>query len=227
VTTPFPFSWDSCLDPPARAALERVADHIENAEVAGLNIYPPAPARFRALELTLPPAVKIVLLGQDPYHRPGQAMGLSFSVPRGIAPPRSLQNIFRELDTDLGIDQPAHGDLTAWAMQGVLLLNTSLSVEEGRAGSHSKIGWQTVTQAILRHAAHVASRPIVFLCWGKHAEAAVESIDGRHRRFSCAHPSPLSAARGFFGCRHFSRANQYLAAQGTEPIDWSLSPIHG
>jgi uracil-DNA glycosylase len=170
----------------------------------------------------VPPAeVKVVILGQDPYHGAGQAMGLAFSVPRGVRVPPSLANIFKELESDLGIARPDHGDLTAWAAQGVLLLNTSLSVEEGRAASHAHIGWELVSDWLVAYASG-ESPAAVFMLWGNHARAKAPLVDrSRHLVLAAAHPSPLSA-RKFLGCRHFSQANAFLAAHGRGPVEWSL-----
>lgn len=194
-------------------------------EAAGKAIFPPAAQRLRALELTPLEAVRVVILGQDPYHGPGQAMGLAFSVPQGTRLPPSLRNIYRELETDCHVLAPPHGDLTRWAEQGVLLLNTSLSVEAGKAGSHAGRGWEALTDACV---AAVAARPdpTVFILWGAHAQAKVKTIpalrDPRHCLIESPHPSPLSAHRGFFGSRPFSRANMFLARHGRGTIDWAL-----
>ena len=186
-----------------------------------MRVYPPARLRYRALELVAPAAVRVVILGQDPYHGEGQAMGLAFSVPRGVRVPPSLANIFKELTADLGVGRPSHGDLTAWAQQGVLLLNTSLSVEEGSAGSHAAIGWGPVTSSLISQASHAAPAA-VFMLWGNHARALAPLIDGRrHFVLESAHPSPLSA-RKFLGCRHFSKANDFLRALSAEPVTWYL-----
>ncbi|MCB1353159.1 MAG: uracil-DNA glycosylase [Rhodobacteraceae bacterium] len=183
----------------------------------------PAPERlFRALDLVPPAAVRAVILGQDPYPTPGHADGLCFSVRPGVAPPRSLRNIFREMETDLGLAPAAHGNLESWARQGVLLLNTVLSVRLGDANSHARWGWQKVTDGIIRTVADLP-QPVAFLLWGKSAEAKAALIGpGRHLVLTAAHPSPLSARRGFFGCGHFSKANDWLAAEGAGRIDWRL-----
>ena len=191
------------------------------------SIYPPRDCRLRALELTPLGSVRVVILGQDPYHGPGQAMGLCFAVPAGEAVPPSLVNIYKELESDLGIARRAHGDLSAWARQGVLLLNNSLTVEHGRAGSHAGRGWETVTDTCV---AAVAERPepSVFILWGSHAQAKAARIpalqgESRHLVIRSPHPSPLSAYRGFFGSRPFSRANAFLEAHGRDRIEWDLS----
>ena len=194
-------------------------------EELGKAVYPPAASRFGALELTPLHDVKAVILGQDPYHGPGQAMGLAFSVPDGMKLPPSLKNIFRELENDLGVAPPASGDLTSWARQGVLLLNTSLSVEAGRAGSHAKRGWEAVTDACIAAVARRAA-PTAFILWGSHAQTKAPLIETygerRHLLISSPHPSPLSAYRGFFGSRPFSRANAFIESHGREPIDWGI-----
>lgn len=185
-------------------------------------IYPPGPLIFNAFEKTPFDKVKVVILGQDPYHNPGQAHGLSFSVPDGVPPPPSLKNIFKELHDDLGILVPQSGNLEKWAQQGVLLLNTSLTVRENEPGSHSRIGWITFTNEVIRKISNQKSR-IVFLLWGNYAQEKQELIDeGKHFVLKAAHPSPLSAHRGFFGCRHFSATNQILIQEGIAPIDWKI-----
>ncbi len=198
---------------------------IAQEEARGALVYPPPGFRYRALELTPPGKVKAVILGQDPYHGAGQAMGLSFSVPEGVKLPPSLRNIFAELQTDLGIAPLQSGDLTSWAHRGVLLLNTALTVEAGKAGSHSGRGWERLTNACL---AAIAERgdPAAFVLWGSHAQAVARTVPGidsaRHLVIASPHPSPLSAYRGFFGSRPFSRVNAFLGAQGHAPIDWRL-----
>lgn len=188
---------------------------------AGKIIYPPGQLMFNAFNLTPFEAVRVVVLGQDPYHAPQQAMGLSFSVPRGIAVPRSLHNIYRELNTDLGIPIAKHGDLSKWAQQGVLLLNTILSVEARQPMSHAKAGWQTFTDAIIRKLSD-ERRGIVFLLWGRPARSKAILIDTtKHLVLEAAHPSPL-AQDAFQGCKHFSQTNAFLVKQGGLPIDWSL-----
>jgi uracil-DNA glycosylase len=184
-------------------------------------VYPSAALRYRALELVAPADVRVVILGQDPYHGAGQAMGLAFSVPSGVRVPPSLRNIFKELHADLGVIAPASGDLTAWAGQGVLLLNTSLSVEDGAPASHAGTGWEQVTDALIACASREAA-DAVFLLWGNHARAKAPLIDAaRHLVLQSAHPSPLSA-RKFLGCRHFSQANAFLVSHGREPVRWGL-----
>ena len=220
-----PESWRAALtgvlDTPASLQL---GQWLRQEEAAGKQIFPPRSQWWRALELTAPDAVKVVILGQDPYHGAGQAHGLSFSVPDGVKVPPSLANIYKELGSDCGIPRPAHGNLEGWARQGVLLLNTSLSVEAGQAGSHARRGWEAITGAALAAVA-ASSLPTVFILWGNHAQAAAARIPaldstGRHLVLKSAHPSPLSAHRGFLGSKPFSRANQFLEAHGRTPIDW-------
>ena len=187
------------------------------------TVYPPGAQMFAALDLCPVEKTRVVILGQDPYHNPGQAHGLCFSVPDGIKPPPSLVNIFKELQSDLGLSPPAHGNLEAWARQGVLLLNTSLSVRANAAASHFPLGWERFTDAVIKRLSEHKPN-LVFLLWGRPARAKKKLIpEGRgHLVLEAAHPSPLSAYNGFFGCRHFSRANEFLAAHGEKPIDWKL-----
>ena len=193
------------------------------AEVeAGRRFYPPADRVFNALSLTPFDDVRVVILGQDPYHGAGQAMGLCFSVPAGVRPPPSLQNIHAELESDLGLARPATGDLTPWAERGVLLLNAVLTVSPGKPASHAGKGWERFTdRAIAALSEH--REGVVFLLWGRHAQQKGAVVDAsRHHVLTAAHPSPYSAANGFFGCRHFSHANTLLAEGGQAPVDWSL-----
>lgn len=196
---------------------------LEAEKRAGKVVYPPGPEIFNALNSTPLSRVKVVILGQDPYHGPGQAHGLCFSVRRGVAPPPSLQNIFRELEQDLGIPRPRHGELTHWAQQGVLLLNSVLTVEAGQPGSHQGRGWEHFTDAAIR-VLNEQCEHLVFLLWGSYAQRKGRIIDAhRHLVLKAVHPSPLSANRGgWFGHRHFSQANRYLQEHGRSPIDWSL-----
>lgn len=192
------------------------------AEVeAGRRFYPPPDHVFEALNRTALDDVRVVILGQDPYHGSGQAMGLCFSVPQGIKPPPSLQNIFQELEADLGITPAASGDLTPWADRGVLLLNAVLTVSPGKPASHAGKGWEQFTDRVIRELSDRRDG-VVFLLWGKYAQQKGELVERtRHHVLTAAHPSPYSAS-GFFGCRHFSQANAKLEAQGLPPIDWSL-----
>ncbi|WP_374353557.1 uracil-DNA glycosylase [Chitinimonas sp.] len=195
--------------------------YLQTREQEGAEILPPFAQRFAALAATAPEQVKVVILGQDPYHGPGQAHGLSFSVPAGVRPPPSLQNIFKEIARDLGYNPPQCGDLSGWAKQGVLLLNSVLTVEAGRAGSHRKRGWENLTDALVARLSADFSG-IVFMLWGAYAEEKAPLIDaGRHLLLLSPHPSPLSAYRGFIGNGHFSAANRYLQQQGRQPIDWA------
>jgi len=191
---------------------------------AGAAIYPPGKQIFNALDSTPLSRVKVVILGQDPYHGPGQAHGLCFSVLPGVRPPPSLVNIFKEIRDDLGHPVPGHGCLQPWAERGVLLLNAVLTVERGQAGAHQGKGWERFTDAVVR-AVNERCDKVVFLLWGGQARKKAADVDARrHHVLSAPHPSPLSAHRGFFGCRHFSKANQWLQGQGIDPVDWRLSP---
>lgn len=188
----------------------------------GAVIYPPGGKIFNALNSTPFDSVRVVILGQDPYHGPGQAHGLSFSVPLGVPTPPSLLNIFKEIEDDLGLPAPDHGYLRHWAEQGVLLLNSVLTVERGRAGAHQGKGWERFTDHVIR-VLNAERDGLVFLLWGNYALKKGSVIDRRrHQVLTAPHPSPLSARRGFFGCAHFSKANQWLEAHGQTPIDWSL-----
>lgn len=189
---------------------------------AGAVVYPPGREIFNALDSTPLSQVKVVILGQDPYHGPGQAHGLCFSVRQGVAPPPSLVNIFRELQSDLGLPIPSHGHLQRWAEQGVLLLNAVLTVERGQAGAHQGRGWERFTDAVVA-AVNQRCEEVVFLLWGAQAQRKGAAIDTtRHRVLKAPHPSPLSAHRGFLGCRHFSQANAWLESRGITPVDWAL-----
>jgi uracil-DNA glycosylase len=188
----------------------------------GRTIFPRAPNWFRALDLTPLDKVRVVILGQDPYHGPGQAHGLCFSVPPGVRPPPSLVNIFKELRSDLGIEPSPHGFLEHWANQGVLLLNSVLTVETGQAASHRERGWERFTDAVVR-LVNEKTDPVVFLLWGSYAQKKAAFVDtSRHLILKAPHPSPLSAHSGFLGCRHFSKANAFLEERGFAPIDWAL-----
>ena len=189
---------------------------------AGKRIFPAGSNWFRALDLTPLDQVKVVILGQDPYHGPGQAHGLCFSVPNGVRPPPSLVNIYKELESDLGIARPAHGFLEHWARQGVLLLNSVLTVEMGLAASHRDRGWERFTDAVIR-LVNAKQEPVVFMLWGSYAQKKAAFVDtSRHLVLKAPHPSPLSAHSGFLGCRHFSKANAFLEAKGIQPVDWAL-----
>lgn len=220
-----PESWAPVLEPVlATPEARRLGGWLRAEEEGGKLVYPPRGQRLRALELTPLDTVKVVILGQDPYHGPGQAHGLAFSVPDGVKVPPSLVNIFKELKADCGVEPAAGGDLTRWAEQGVLLLNNALTVEAGQAGSHQKRGWDAITDAAV---AAVAARtePSVFILWGSHAQGKARRVpelgaQTRHCVIASPHPSPLSAHRGFFGSRPFSRANEFLVAHGRPPIAW-------
>ncbi|MEO6092764.1 MAG: uracil-DNA glycosylase [Novosphingobium sp.] len=221
-----PESWRAALSlvlatPEAR----RLGRFLQAEERAGKLIYPPRGARLAALALTPLEEVKVVILGQDPYHGPGQAHGLAFSVPEGVRVPPSLSNIRKELAADLGVPLADHGNLEGWARQGVLLLNTSLTVEAGRAGSHAAAGWEPITDAVVTAVA-ASEAPVVFMLWGGHARRKASRIpglsEGRHLVLAAPHPSPLSAHAGFLGCRHFSKANAYLEAHDRGAIDWRV-----
>jgi uracil-DNA glycosylase len=188
----------------------------------GKRIFPKGNEWFRALDLTPPEDVRVVILGQDPYHGPGQAHGLCFSVQPGVQPPPSLVNIYKELESDLGIKRPRHGFLEHWAKQGVLLLNSVLTVEMGRAASHRDRGWERFTDQIIQEV-NTKSEPVVFMLWGNYAQKKAAFVDqSRHLVLKAPHPSPLSAHSGFFGCKHFSKANAFLVSKGLAPIDWAL-----
>lgn len=189
---------------------------------AGKIIYPPGPLIFNAFNKTPVDKVKVVILGQDPYIKPGEAMGLSFSVPKGVRTPPSLQNIYKELNADLGCTIPSHGDLTPWAEQGVFLLNASLTVEKGQSNSHAKCGWHQFTDAVITRLSQ-SKEALVFMLWGNFAKQKASLIDPfKHLVLEAAHPSPL-AGGAFFGSKHFSKANEYLATQGKGTIDWCLA----
>ncbi|WP_427983289.1 uracil-DNA glycosylase [Agarivorans sp.] len=202
---------------------QQLQGRIAAERAAGKHIFPPQPQVFAAFEACPLAQVKVVILGQDPYHGEGQAHGLSFSVAKGIKIPPSLRNIYKELASDIdGFIIPDHGDLSAWAEQGVLLLNSVLTVEQAKAHSHAKWGWENFTDAVIR-AISQHCEGVVFLLWGAHAQKKGQLVESKkHHLLSSVHPSPLSAHRGFFGCRHFSKTNQLLQAQGKSAINWQL-----
>lgn len=216
-------TWQDVLgEEKEQAYFQAALNHVKNERHAGKTIYPTQENIFNALKLTPFDQVKVVILGQDPYHGPKQAHGLSFSVQHGIEPPPSLKNIFQELKSDLGLPIPTHGNLEKWAQQGVLLLNTSLTVEAGKPQSHGNIGWEKFTDKVIK-ALNDHKEGVVFLLWGSHAQRKGEIIDPKkHKILTAPHPSPLSAHRGFLGCRHFSKTNQLLREMGKTEIDWSL-----
>ena len=215
-------SWKNALaDEFGKPYFESLVRFLHKEKTEGKRIFPPGSQIFRAFDLTPVDKVKVVILGQDPYHGPGQAHGLSFSVPEGVPAPPSLKNIFKEIETDMGVRMSGYPNLENWARQGVLLLNAVLTVRCGEAASHSKIGWEQFTDAVIRYVSNNCEG-VVFMLWGNFARGKRELIDAsRHCVLEAAHPSPL--ARGaFFGCRHFSRANAWLTAAGRTPIDWQL-----
>ncbi len=221
-----PASWQPALAPLLQSReARRLGGFLKAEEANGKRIYPPRGSRLRALELTPLNDVRAVILGQDPYHGPGQAHGLCFSVPDGVRIPPSLVNIYKEIAEDLGLPRAQHGNLESWARQGVLLLNNALTVEEGRAGSHQNMGWEAITDAAVAAVA-AKDEPCVFMLWGSHARRKAERVadlsHSRHLVLTAPHPSPLSAHSGFFGCRHFSKANAFLEENGRGSIDWSL-----
>lgn len=201
----------------------QIIDRVNHEISSGKIIYPTNENIFNALKLTPFDQVKVIIIGQDPYHGPDQAHGLCFSVQHGIQPPPSLQNIFKEIHNDLGLPIPKHGNLEKWAKQGVLLLNTTLTVEAHKPQSHANFGWDKFTNRIIELLNEKKSG-LVFILWGSSAQKKSELIDPtKHCILKAAHPSPLSAHRGFFGCKHFSKVNEYLKKQGNTPIDWSLN----
>ena len=196
-----------------------LTDFVRAEYLSGRAIYPAAKNIFNAFNLCPIDNVRVVIIGQDPYHEPGQAMGLCFSVPTGVANPPSLQNIYREIESDLGRPSSTNGDLTHWAQQGVLLLNSTLTVRAHLAASHAGRGWEQFTDAVI--AALATRKNIVYMLWGSYAQKKAALVDEKNNLvLKSVHPSPLSAYRGFFGCKHFSRANEYLVAHGFQPIDW-------
>lgn len=227
---PLPPRWrDALADEVALPYMQALDAFLDAEQAAGSEIFPARADWFRALALTPPEAVRVVILGQDPYHGAGQAHGLSFSVQDGVRTPPSLRNIYKELEADLGIAPARHGSLEHWAAQGVLLLNAVLTVRSGAAASHQKRGWEGFTDAVIRVVA-ASPTPTVFLLWGAHAQKKAAFVrdaadGGHHLVLKAAHPSPLSAYTGFFGSRPFSAANAFLAAHGRQPIDWALPPI--
>lgn len=219
-------SWKQALrDQFDQPYMQKLSAFLRAEKEAGKEIYPPGPLIFNALNSTPLPQVKVVIIGQDPYHGPGQAHGLCFSVQPGVPTPPSLVNIYKELKRDLNLEVPNHGYLQRWADQGVLLLNTSLTVERGQAGSHAKMGWQPFTDRIIEVVSQQQDK-VVFILWGSHAQSKERLIDPtKHLILRSVHPSPLSAHRGFIGNGHFSRCNQFLTQHGRQPIDWYLPPL--
>ncbi len=217
-------SWLAALaDEFQQPYMGALREFLQQEKRRGVSVFPPGAEMFSAFANTPLAKVKVVILGQDPYHGPGQAHGLCFSVRPGIAIPPSLQNIYKELQRDLGVAPPGHGDLTAWADQGVLLLNSVLTVAANRAASHQGKGWETFTDRVIELVNRECEN-VVFMLWGSYAQRKGAVIDARrHCVLKAPHPSPLSAHRGFIGCGHFSAANAYLQAQGQGPIDWNLA----
>lgn len=214
--------WDSLLAEEFKKDYYLRLRSILANEYKTQTIYPNMYDIFNALKYTSYSDVKAVILGQDPYHGPGQAHGLCFSVKKGVEPPPSLKNIFKEIKDELGIEPPNHGELTAWTKQGVLLLNTVLTVRAGQANSHKGLGWESFTDKVIE-LLNERNKPMVFLLWGANARQKTTLITNpAHLILSCAHPSPLSAYNGFFGCGHFKRCNDFLISNGEEPIDWRL-----
>ena len=222
-----PESWRAALEPVlATPEARKLGGWLRAEEAAGKAVYPPRGVRLAALAMTALKDVRCVILGQDPYHGPGQANGLAFSVAPGVKVPPSLVNIYKELESDLGLPRAGHGDLTGWARQGVLLLNNTLTVEAGQAGSHAGRGWDAVTDACVAAVA-ASGAPTVFILWGSHARKKASRVpalgrSSHHLVLTSAHPSPLSAHSGFFGSRPFSRANAFLESAGRGAIDWRL-----
>lgn len=216
-------SWKQILqDEFTQPYFLNIVEHLKTEKKIGKIIYPKGTEIFNAFDKTPFHKVKVVILGQDPYHNPNQAMGLSFSVPNETKIPPSLVNIFKELKDDIGLQIPANGNLSNWANEGVLLLNSILTVRANEPASHSKIGWMNFTDAVIKKISN-EKQNVVFMLWGKFAQEKMELIStAKHCVLKAAHPSPFSAFNGFFGCKHFSKTNEYLAAIGIEPIDWKL-----
>lgn len=216
-------SWKQILkDEFTSPYFQQIPLHLRTEKAQGKIIYPPGPLIFNAFNSTPVQRLKVVILGQDPYHGPNQAHGLSFSVPNGVPPPPSLINIFKELRDDIGVNIPNHGNLSRWAEQGVFLLNASLTVRASEPMSHAKIGWAEFTNAVIKKISD-EKQHVVFLLWGKFAQEKRTLIDSsKHLILRSVHPSPLSAHAGFFGCKHFSKTNEWLVSKGIDPIDWNL-----
>ena len=219
-------SWKAPLLPEFEADyMAQLRAFLVAEKAAGKQIFPKGGEWFRAMNLTPLDKVRVVILGQDPYHGPGQAHGLCFSVKPGVPPPPSLVNIYKELQSDLGIERPRHGFLEHWAQQGVLLLNSVLTVEIAKAASHQGRGWERFTDALIR-LVNAKEEPVVFLLWGAYAQKKAAFVDtSKHLVLKAAHPSPLSAHNGFLGCRHFSKCNAFLESKGLAPINWALPAL--
>jgi uracil-DNA glycosylase len=216
-------SWKNALsDLFDKPYFSQIADHLKAEKALKTTIYPNGGLIFNAFSLTPYDKVKVIILGQDPYHNPQQAMGLSFSVPDGMKPPPSLMNIFKELHKDIGMPIPSSGNLTAWAKQGVLLLNAVLTVRANEPASHAKIGWTKFTDDVILSLSS-QKKGLVFILWGNFAQEKIKLIDSsKHKILKAAHPSPFSAYNGFFGCKHFSTTNEYLVKNNIDPIDWAI-----
>jgi len=216
-------SWKNALsDLFDKPYFSQIADHLKAEKALKTTIYPNGGLIFNAFSLTPYDKVKVIILGQDPYHNPQQANGLSFSVPDGIKPPPSLMNIFKELHKDIGMSIPSSGNLTSWAKQGVLLLNAVLTVRANEPASHAKIGWTKFTDDVILSLSS-QKKGLVFILWGNFAQEKIKLIDSsKHKILKAAHPSPFSAYNGFFGCKHFSATNEYLVKNNIDPIDWAI-----
>lgn len=216
-------SWKNALsDLFDKPYFSQIADHLKAEKALKTTIYPNGGLIFNAFSLTPYDKVKVIILGQDPYHNPQQAMGLSFSVPDGMKPPPSLMNIFKELHKDIGMPIPSSGNLTTWAKQGVLLLNAVLTVRANEPASHAKIGWTKFTDDVILSLSS-QKKGLVFILWGNFAQEKIKLIDSsKHKILKAAHPSPFSAYNGFFGCKHFSATNEYLVKNNIDPIDWAI-----
>lgn len=218
-------SWDNILEDEFNKDYFKELLKKVDQEYANYKVYPPREKIFSAFKTTDFNNIKVVLLGQDPYHGEGQAHGLCFSVLPGINPPPSLKNMYKEMSEDVGTKPPSHGCLISWARQGVLMLNTVLTVREGSPNSHAGLGWQTFTDNVIKKI-NQSDKPVVFLLWGANAKNKAGLITNPiHLKLECAHPSPFSAYNGFFGCKHFSKTNNFLKSKGREPIDWQIPEV--
>jgi uracil-DNA glycosylase len=226
MTHSLPANWLALLDANAKSQLDRAINAAENELALGKHVFPARENWFAAFNHVAPNDVRAVILGQDPYPTAGNAMGLAFSVPRGVKVSASLKNIYKTMQNDLGINPAAHGDLSVWAAQGVLLLNTVLTVEESKPNAHADFGWRQMTDAVIAAIGASSESPKAFLLWGAQAQQKAPMINAtRHLMLTAPHPSPLSARRGFFDCKHFSKTNTFLAANGQATIDWQLPTL--